>query len=383
MKIALVTPYEYPYPGGVTEHVSHLDHWLRDWGHDVKIIASCAEDAENIPDNVIRISTSITAVPFGGSVGRVTLSPRIYLPVKRLLRKERFDIIHLHEPLTPTLPLFVLRHSQTLNVGTFHAFREKRHLALETVAALVQPFVDKLDAKICVSQAALELVSYYFPGEYIIIPNGIDVQHFGSPHIEPIERFADGRPNILFVGRLEKRKGFRFLMRAYPYIVEAIPDARLIVVGAYSKEDKEPFVRYARMHRLNGAKFIGRVSSEDLARYYKTCDVFCAPSTGSESFGIVLLEATAPGKPIVATDIPGYRSVLEDGQEGLIVESENEHALAQGIVTLLRDPTLRQQMGQRGRRKAARYDWPIIARQILDLYERLITQRTEAAHNAQ
>lgn len=373
MKIALVTPYEYPYPGGVTEHVAHLDHWFRQWGHEVKIIAPCKEDAQDVPDNVIRMGKSITPLHFGGSVSRITLSPRIYRPVKQLLKDEQFDVIHLHEPLMPALPLFVLRHSKTINVGTFHAYREKPHWGLETLRSVLQPFFDKLDARICVSQAAYDLISRYYPGDYVIIPNGIDVQHFGGAHVQPIAKYNDGRPTILFVGRLEKRKGFRYLIRAYPYIVEAIPDARLIVAGAYTKEDKESFVRYARMHHLSSVRFVGRVSHEDLPRYYKVCDVFCAPSTGFESFGIVLLEAMAAGKPIVATNIAGYRGVLEDGQEGLLVEPENERALAEAIIRLLRDPALRQQMGERGRRKAARYDWPIIARQVLDIYQSLVS----------
>jgi len=376
MKIALVTPYEYPYPGGVTEHVSYLDRCFRGWGHEVKIIAPCAEDEEGLQGNVIRMSGTIVSLPFSGSVSRVSFSPRIYRPVKRLLKREQFDVIHLHEPLMPVLPLIVLRHSKTVNVGTFHAYREE-HRALQVMRPVLQPFMDKIDGRICVSEAAREMVSRYFPGEYVIIPNGIDLQHFGGTHLQPIERYHDGRPNILFVGRLEKRKGFRYLMRAYPHIVEAIPNARLMVVGAYDREDKEPFVRYARMHHLSSVRFVGRVSAAELPRYYKTCDVFCAPSTGFESFGIVLLEAMASGKPIVATGITGYRCVVEDGQEGLLVEPGNERALAGAIVKLLRDPALRQEMGERGRRKAARYDWPIIARQVLDFYQQLVQKKAQ------
>lgn len=383
MKIALVTPYQYPFPGGVTEHVSHLDQCFRKWGHEVKIIAPCPEDALDVPENVIRMGKRITPVHFGGSVSRLTLSPRIYRPVKRLLQEEQFDIIHLHEPLMPALPLFVLRHSKTINVGTFHAYRETPHWGLETLKPFFEPFHNKLHGKICVSQAALDLVSRYFPGDYVVIPNGIDVDEFGAPDIQPIEKYNDGRPNILFVGRLEKRKGFRYLMRAFPYIVEAIPDARLIVVGAYDKDDKEPFVRYARMHHLSSVKFVGQVPAAELPRYYKTCDVFCAPSTGFESFGIVLLEAMAAGKPIVATDIFGYRSVMEHGCEGLLVEPENERALASAIIALLRNPTLRQEMGERGRQKAARYDWPLVAQQVLGVYERLLARRREGKLNVE
>jgi phosphatidylinositol alpha-mannosyltransferase len=375
MKIGLVTPYEYPYPGGVTEHVHYLDRCFRAAGHEVRIIAPTSDDAEDVPSNVIRISTSTVSIPFSGSVSRVTLSPRIYLPVKRLLRRERFDVLHIHEPLTPALSLFVLRHSKTVNVGTFHAYRERRHLALETVAPLIQPLIEKLDARICVSDAALDLISYYFPGDYIVIPNGIDVERFSSQTVEPIERFNDGRPNILFVGRLEKRKGFRFLLRAFPHVVEAFPEARLIVVGAFEKEDKEPFVRYARIHRLSGVRFVGRVSPHEQPRENRASHDFCAPSTGFESFGIVLLEAMAAGIPIVATDIPGYRTVMSSGLEGLMVQPENEMVLADAIVRLLGDPEMRQRMGQQGREKAARYDWSLIARQILDLYAQLIRRK--------
>ncbi len=377
MKIALVTPYHYPYPGGVTEHVSHLDQCFREWGHEVKIIAPCPQDETDLPENVVRMGNHITNLAISGSISRVTLSTRIYGQVKDLLEEEKFDIIHLHEPWTPTLPLFVLRHSKTINVGTFHSYREGPHWALETLRPLIDPFINKLHAKICVSYASWELVNHFYPDDYAIIPNGIDLHKFGAPQIEPIDKFLDGRPNVLFVGRMDKRKGFRFLMRAFPYIVEAVPDARLIVVGAYDKEDKEPFVRYARMNGLSSVRFVGRVAPEELPRYYKTCDVFCAPSTGFESFGIVLLEAMAAGKPIVASSIRGYRTVMQDGQEGLLVEPENEHAIASAVIRLLRDPGLRQEMGQRGRTKAAHYDWPLVARQVMDVYEELLKQKAE------
>ncbi len=373
MKIGLVTPYEYPYPGGVTEHVYHLDRCFRSWGHDVKIIAPCDEDEEGLQDNVVRVGGSIVTLPFAGSRSRITLSPSIYRPVKKLLKREQFEVIHLHEPLMPALPLVVLRHSHAVNVGTFHAYRENRHPFIGPMQPVLQKFVNKLDAKICVSEAARDLISRYFPDDYQIIPNGIDAQYFGGPHIEPIERFCDGRPNILFVGRMDKRKGFHYLLEAFALVIQAIPDARLIVVGAYSKEDKEPFVKYAYEHHLSGAKFVGRVSPEELPRYYKTCDLFCAPSTGFESFGIVLLEAMAAGKPIVATNIAGYRSVLEDGREGRLVEPKNEHALAEAIIHVLRDPALRAAMGEQGRRKAEQYDWPIVARRVLGVYEQALS----------
>jgi len=374
MKIALVSPYDYPYPGGVTEHIAHLDAHFREWGHEVHIIAPCSKDEDELEDNIIKVSGVVFPIPASGSVARISLSPSLYQRVKRILRQERFDIVHLHEPLMPALPLVVLRHSHTVNVGTFHAYRES-HVGYEYGKLLIKGFVDKLDGRIAVSEAARDLVAHYFPGEYVLIPNGIEVGRFGSPRIEPFPKYGDGKFNILFVGRLEKRKGFKYLLRAFSYVKAELPNSRLIVVGAYDVKDKSSYERYVRRHRLEDVIFVGYASAEDLPRYYRTCDLFCAPSTGFESFGIVLLEAMAAGKPIVASDIAGYRNVLEDGAEGLLVEPKDEKALAEAIIRLLKDPELRQRMGERGRAKAPRYSWDKIAQRVLDYYQELLERK--------
>ncbi|HID86390.1 MAG TPA: glycosyltransferase family 1 protein [Anaerolineae bacterium] len=374
MKIAQVSPYDYPYPGGVQEHIHYLDKHLRRLGHEVWILAPSSADEDELQGNVIKVSGAVHPLPFSGSVARVSLSPRVYHRVKRILREGQFDIVHLHEPMSPILPLAVLRHSKAINVGTFHAYRES-HAIYEYGKRLFEPFFERLDGRIAVSEAALDTVARYFPGEYTIIPNGIDVERFGGPSVEPLPRYMDGKLNILFVGRLEKRKGFRYLLRAFPYVKAALPQARLLVVGAYDKDDKKPFVRYARRHRLRDVKFIGYAPAEEIPRYYRTAHLFCAPSTGFESFGIVLLEAMASGVPIVASDIPGYRCVLTHGREGLLVEPESERALAEAIIRLLRDPDLCQWMGQQGRAKACQYSWEKIARRVLDYYEELLVRR--------
>ena len=232
-----------------------------------------------------------------------------------------------------------------------------------------------LDGRICVSAIVREYISRYFPGEYVIIPNGIDCARFNPAHVKPIERFDDGRPNILFMGRMEDRKGFRHLMRAFPLIKQAIPDARLIIAGAFTDRQKAPFVRYARTHKLKGMHFIGYVEPAELPRYYRTATVFCAPSTGFESFGIVLLEAMAAGVPIVASNIAGYCTVLDDGIQGTLVPPGDAHAIARAIVDLLRDPARRARMSQAGLRTAAQYDWDLIAQRVLDFYQQLIAQR--------
>ncbi len=378
MKIALVTPYDYPYPGGVTEHISALDRHFRALGNDTRIIAASSVDEDILSDHVIKVSGAVSPVAFSGSKARITLSPRAYQRVKKILKDEDFDVVHVHEPSVPVLSLAVLRHSHALNVGTFHAYRES-NAVYEYARPLVKRILGRLDGRIFVSDAVREYITRYFPGDYVVIPNGIDCARFASPEIKPIERFADGRPNILFVGRLDKRKGFRHLLRAFAHIKQVVPEARLIVVGGYTDQDKAPYIRYARAHRLHGIHFVGYVEPEELPRYYHTATVFCAPSTGFESFGIVLLEAMASGVPIVASDIAGYRSVLEDCAEGFLVSPGDEQMISRSIVDLLNGPKERERMSECGRRKAAQYDWSIIAQRVLAYYDELLAGISRSA----
>src|SRR5205085_6397188 len=185
-----------------------------------------------------------------------------------------------------------------------------------------------------------------------IVPNGIDPERFSTPDVKPIEKFDDEKLNVLFVGRLDKRKGFRYLLGAFRRIKAQVPEARLIVVGAYAREDKNKYVRFARKHGLRDVKFVGYVSNEELPRYYRSAHVFCAPSTGFESFGLVLLEAMAAGAPIVASDIPGYHHVVTHEREGLLVPPADERGIADAVVRLLQDEGLRARLGQRGRETA-------------------------------
>ena len=381
MKIALVSPYDYPYPGGVTEHITALDRHFRALGHDTRIIAASSRDEDLLSDHVIKVSAAVSPVPFSGSTARITLSPQVYRRVKKILHDEKFDVVHVHEPTVPILSLVVLRHSHALNVGTFHAYRES-NVVYEYMHPLLQRVFNRLDGRIFVSEAVRDYITQYFPGDYTIIPNGIDCERFSAPDIRPIEQFNDGRPNILFVGRMEQRKGFRHLLRAYTHIKRVVPKARLIVVGAFDDKDKAPYLRYARTHRLRGVHFVGYVSPEELPRYYRTATVFCAPNTGFESFGIILLEAMAAGVPIVASDITGFRTVLQDGLEGLLVPPEDELALAHAVINLLCDPARRAQMSEEGLRKAARYDWHLIAQRVLEYYNELIAAQPMPAAKA-
>ena len=374
MKVALVSAYDYPYPGGVTEHIRYLDLYLRRWGHAVKILALSTFEKSELPDNFIKVSGTALPLSLSGSISRVSLSPAIDRRVKHILEQEQFDIVHAHEPMMPAVPLAALRHSHAVNIGTFHAYRES-HAGYNYGKHLLQPFFDKLDGKIAVSLVARDMVARYFPDDYRVIPNGIDWENFSRPDLAVLSEYADGRPTILFLGRMEKRKGFPFLLRAFPFVLHEFPTARLLVAGAYSKEDVEPYLRYVQEQNIAGVEFIGYVDSERKPLLYCSCDVFCAPSTGFESFGIVLLEAMATGRAIVASDIPGYRQVLQNNQQGLLVPPENEQALAEALIYLLRRPDLREQMGREGKQTATNYSWERVAGRVLDYYREVAARK--------
>jgi phosphatidylinositol alpha-mannosyltransferase len=375
VKIALVSPYDYPYPGGVTEHVRNLAGQFLARGHEVHVIAPSSSPASaRLGGPIIHRVGRPVPVPANGSVARITLPLRGYVQVKQLLAFQGFDIVHLHEPMMPALPLTVLHHSPTINVGTFHAFG-RSNMAYFHGKQVLKPFFNLLHGRIAVSGPARDFVGRHFPGEYRIIPNGIDYARFATRLEPPIERFEDDRLDVLFVGRLEKRKGLEHLLRAWPAVHAAVPQARLLVVGGGRRLDG--YRRWVRSHGWSEVHFIGHVSPEDLVRYYQTSDVFCAPSTGQESFGIVLLEAMASGRPIVASRIPGYAEVLQDGSEGILVEPRSSSALAAGLVRLLGDAELRREMGSRGRAKAAAYDWSHVAVRVLDFYEETIDAHME------
>jgi len=228
----------------------------------------------------------------------------------------------------------------------------------------------KLDGKIAVSKPAMEFARGHFPGYYNIIPNGVDLDHF-SPDVSPIDEFCDGKLNILFVGRLEKRKGLNYLLEAFEQVKQEISDSRLIIVGPGTRLRRK-YEKQVRRSGLKDVVFVGFVSYDELPRYYKTADVFCAPATGRESFGIILLEAMAAGKPIVASNIEGYASVVTHGVDGLLVPPEDKESLAQALISLLTDQSLRQEMGAKGRAKALEYSWEHVARNVLDYYVRVL-----------
>ena len=375
MKIALVSPYDFAYPGGVTNHISHLEHHFTKMGHEVKIVAPASKAVSNLGDRFIPIGKP-RPIPVSGSIARITISPWLSSKIKAVLKQEEFDIIHLHEPLMPMLCTTVLRLSRTPSIGTFHASGARAWYDYGSPIAklFLKKWFRKLDGKIAVSELAMNCICKHFPGYYNIIPNGVDLEHF-SPDVSPIDEFRDGKLNILFVGRLEKRKGLNYLLKAYKQVKQEIPDTRLIAVGPGTRLRRK-YEKQIKQSGLRDVVFAGYVSYDELPRYYKTADIFCAPATGWESFGIILLEAMAAGKPIIASNVEGYAGLISHGVEGLLVPPKDAKELTRSLISLLRDEALRQEMGAKGKLKAREYAWEEISQRILDYYARVLSEST-------
>jgi phosphatidylinositol alpha-mannosyltransferase len=365
MRVGLVSPYDFASPGGVNDHVRHLARQLRRMGHEARIFApSSRADVDFDTARFYRIGTPI-AIPVNDSVARITLSFHLADQVAAIVKKEHFDVLHFHEPLMPALPMTMLKMSTTANVGTFHAFA-RSNVGYYYGRRWLEPYLSYLHRGIAVSEPAREFLNQYFPEFPLrVIPNGIDVNAF-KPGLTPIRHLRDDCVNILFVGRLEKRKGLGDLLRAYEFMHPRMPKSRLIVVGDGPLRGKvESFI--AR-HRLPNVVMAGFVPDTVLPRYYCSADIFCAPATGAESFGIVLLEAMASGLPVVATEVEGYMSVLEPGRDSMTVHPKGWAELGAALIILARDADLRRRMGAYGHEKARRFGWDVVASQIVEVY---------------
>ncbi|MGD0861821.1 MAG: glycosyltransferase family 4 protein [Candidatus Limnocylindrales bacterium] len=373
MKIGLVTPYVYPLPGGVNEHVRFLYENLRLRGHDVRIITSSHGLQRASEGDIIRIGKGFS-VPSNGSVGTITVSPRFVSQVRDVLARERFDLLHYHEPFVPFLSLIVLRQSTSVNVATFHAYAGFSP-AMELGKRMLPGYASRLHGRIAVSAAARHFVDRFFPGDYKVIPNGVNLVRF--QRAVPIARWQDGVPNVLFVGRLEDRKGLPHLLKAFRLIRKSGLEARLLIVGSGPQEREAR--RYVLTRGLQNVEFLGRVSDDEKAQLFKTADVFVSPATGRESFGIVLLEAMAAGAPIVCSDIHGYKGVVQRNSQGILVPPRDAKALCSAISELLVDPALRARLGTNGQQRAQQFSWESVTAKVEEYYGFVI--RRLAAQN--
>jgi len=365
MKVGLVSPYDFATAGGVNDHVRHLAVQLQNLGHETRIFGpSSRADVGVEPARFYRIGTPI-AIRVNDSVARITLSFHLANEVAAIIAEERFDVLHFHEPLMPALPMTMLRMSTTANVGTFHAFA-RSNVGYFYGRPFLEPYLQHLHRAITVSEPARDFVQRYFPGYPMrVIPNGIDLSIY-RPGLPPIRHLRDEHLNILFVGRLEKRKGLGDLLRAYRAMVSRLPQSRLIIVGDGPLRGRVE--SYVARNRLPNVVLAGYVPESVKPRYYNTADIFCAPATGAESFGIVLLEALASGLPVVATEVPGYMSVLEPGRDSITVPAKNWRELAASLVILGRDAELRRRLGEYAQQKARRYSWDLVAAEVVAVY---------------
>ena len=375
MKLALVTQSYYPRYGGVTEHVAHSARELKARGHEVTIVTGRppgyrAPD----PEGIVRLGTSLM-VPFQGAFVDLTLGPNLRRELTTLWRERPFDLVHVHQPLTPTLPLLTGETATVPVIGTFHAAGAQSRLFRMFRRPLTRHF-ERLAGRVAVSPAARQFAGDHFPGDYRVIPNGVDTRRF-HPDVPPRPELADGRLNVLFVGRLDPRKGLPVLLAALPALRQSVPEARLVVVG-------DSFLRgwfEARlpMREREHVLFAGSVTPAALPSYYASAHAFVSPATRNESFGIVLLEAMAAGKALVASDIPGYRAVVEDGVDGLLVSPGDAGALATTLAQLLRDPARRLALGARGRAKAEAYGWPTVTGRLEEYYREVLAGSARAS----
>lgn len=376
MKIALVSEYYYPLLGGITEHVYNLARTLEARGHDVTVITHNIRprSSHHYPDEPVRFRVKRfgRGIPIysNGSFARVTISRTLQADLREYFDRERFDVIHAHSPLTPILPMAAIRQSNApATVGTFHTYFEKSR-GYSLLKNTVDEFMNMMDGRIVVSEACVHALSRYFDSEYRVIPNGVDPDYF-HPGAVSDPAFDDGKLNILFVGRFDPRNGLRTMLEAFKLVKREFDRCRLIIVG------DGPLKPYYRSLVSNGladdVHFAGLVNGGRPA-YYAAADIFCTPCTKA-SFGVVLLEAMSAGTPIIASDISGYRLVMDDGRQGKLVPEDSPEAFAAGLLDLLRDPELRRLMGNEGRRTVLEcYSWDLVAEQVEDFYVKLLTR---------
>jgi len=378
VKVGIVSQSYYPRYGGVTEHVHHTAVELRRRGHDVTIITSRFREGEaGLPD-VERIGMNVL-VPFNRAFVDLTVGWNLRRDLERVLRAHDFDLLHVHCPTAPTLPILAIESATCPLVGTFHT-TSGRSALMDFFKPRLTRCVEKLTARVAVSRTARQSAELYFPGTYELIPNGVDVERFHGA-IEPFGEWRDpDRVNLLFVGRLDPRKGLDLLIAAMPRILERTGGrARLLVVGdSYLRPKFEASVApSARAH----VHFLGHVPSADLPRWYATGDLFVSPASGNESFGIVLLEAMAAARPVVASDIPGYRSVVVPDVNGVLFPPGDVEALARTVSRLAEDPERRLLMAGRGRARALEFAWPRVTDRLESVYREALTRRA-AVHTA-
>jgi len=363
VRIGIACPYTWDVPGGVQAHVRDLADSLLALGHEVSVLSPVDEpDRADLPSYVVPAGRAVP-VPYNGSVARLVFGPLSLARTRRWLREGGFDVLHVHEPTVPSVSMMACFAASGPIVATFHT-ATARSRALQVFGTALQPALEKVIGRIAVSPAARRVVVEHLGGDAVLIPNGVDVARFTGAQPLP---GRDDRPTVVFLGRIdEQRKGLAVLLEALPELVSLVPDVRLLVAGPGDVDEVREAVPPSLRARV---ELLGLVSEQDKPRVFASGDVYCAPNTHGESFGIVLVEAMATGTPVVASDLEAFRRVLEDGRAGVLVPVRDPGALAAGLGALLQDPERRARLAQAGRAAVRTYDWSTVTRQVVEVYE--------------
>jgi phosphatidylinositol alpha-mannosyltransferase len=360
LRIGLVCPYSWDVPGGVQNHIRDLAEFLINNGHHVEVLAPATE-SEDLPDYVVSAGRAVS-IPYNGAVARVLFGVGANSRVRSWINDGDFDLLHLHEPAIPSLSLLACWAGEGAMVGTFHA-AAKYQKAIVAIGPILEPVIEKLSARIAVSESARLTLTAHLETDAIVIPNGIYADNYrdGSSRSE-----WQGN-TIGFLGRFEEdRKGLPVLLDALPIVSRFIPDIRVLIAGP---GDSEEVLDKVDPQLRNRVEFLGKISEEDKADFLASVSLYIAPNTGGESFGIILAEAMAGGAAVVASDIPAFADVLGDGKYGALFESENSENLAKVIIDLLRDEAKRGELASAGAIHAQRFDWGQVGEEIFEVYE--------------
>ena len=360
LKIGIVCPYSWDTPGGVQNHIRDLAEFLISAGHSVSVLAP-AIDETLLPDYVTSAGKPIS-IPYNGAVARVLFGPVAFSRVRTWISEGEFDLLHLHEPAIPSISLLACWAGEGPMVGTFHA-AAKRQKIIFAIGPILEPAIEKLSARIAVSEAARLTLTDHLDTDAVVIPNGIYA-----------EKFKQGQPrdtwqgNTLgFIGRFEEpRKGLKVLMEALPVIARFAPDVRVLVAGP---GDPQEILNEIDPQLRQRFEFLGRITEEEKADFMSSVSLYVAPNTGGESFGIIVAEALAGGACVVASDIPAFDDLLGHGQFGALFTNEDSTQLAKVVIDLLRDVDKRKQLSIAGKTRAEKFDWNVVAQQIFSIYE--------------
>jgi phosphatidylinositol alpha-mannosyltransferase len=361
MRIGMVCPYSFDVPGGVQSHILQLAEVMRERGHYVSVLAPSSPHV-TLPDYVVSGGKAVP-IPYNGSVARLRFGPATHRMVKRWLAAGDFDVLHLHEPNAPSLSLLALMIADGPIVATFHTSTTKS-LGLSMFQGILRPWNEKIMGRIAVSDLARRWQIEALGSDAVQIPNGVDVASYTLAPLLP--GYPRPGKTVLFLGRFdEPRKGMAVLLAALPALVERFADIEILIVGRGDEDE----LREQAGDLAGHLRFLGQVDDATKASALRSADVYCAPNTGGESFGIVLVEAMAAGTPVVASNLDAFRRVLEDGAAGLLVPIEDPGALAEAVVTVLTDDTLRAGNVAAASEAVRQYDWQVVADDITMVYE--------------